>query len=317
MNCPSFYYLACHNPYIETCNLIFVSVLNTSWSFYRPHHVFFKLTSVRRSLVPFLKEGLLDGSSHTALHPGFSRSSLFPFQVQLQCWTPELPLCYLCIWGKKNNSQSRGCQLPKPNKAQTTTALWQNPFRSNKNLGAESCSCFPWLHLVSVPASSSQGAVGCQICSRRAYSKMHVQPLCQDVDVPVMTKKFPETASLFNFIFHGWLVGVSPQWATWAPDCWLDCFILSQIYRQGILLQLIKLPLFVSQLLMYCMYFRLPVCHHKETTEPVSSYDLTTLKVFKMNVVSCISGGLSAFLCLDEGCMKSGIFVPGNARKSP
>lgn len=219
-------------------------------------------------------------------------------------YSAERRNCHYAIYvfgEKKNNSQSRGCQLPKPNKAQTTTASWQNPFRSNKNLGAESCSCFPWLHLVSVTASSSQGAVGCQICSRRAYSKMHVQPLCQDVDVPVMTKKFPETASLFNFIFHGWLVGVSPQWATWAPDCWLDCFILSQIYRQGILLQLIKLPLFVSQLLMYCMYFRLPVCHHKETTEPESSYDLTTLKVFKMNVVSCISGGLSAV----------------NARKSP
>lgn len=107
--------------------------------------------------------------------------------------------------GKKNNSQSRGCQLPKPNKAQTTTASWQNPFRSNKNLGAESCSCFPWLHLVSVPASSSQGAVGCQICSRRAYSKMHVQPLCQDVDVPVMTKSsLRQQVYLTSFFMDDW-----------------------------------------------------------------------------------------------------------------
>ena len=128
----------------------------------------------------------------------------------------------------------------------------------------KSCSCFPWLHLVNIPASSSQGAVRCQICSRRANSKMHVQPLCQDVDVPVMTKKFPETASLFNFIFHGWLVGVLPQWATWASGCWLDCFILSQIYHQGILLQLTELPLRVYQLLMHFMYFRFRVCHLKK-----------------------------------------------------
>lgn len=46
-------------------------------------------------------------------------------------------------------------------------------------------SCF---HPVNIQTPSSQGAAGCQICSRRACSKMHVQPLRQEVDVPVRRK---------------------------------------------------------------------------------------------------------------------------------
>lgn len=107
----------------------------------------------------------------------------FPSLVQLYCWIVELPLYYLCLW------KTLSCQHLEPNKIQTNNNNnMTKPISVKQGFHCEELLPFPRLHPVNIWACGSQGAVRCQICSRRAYSKMHVQPLCQEVDVPVMTK---------------------------------------------------------------------------------------------------------------------------------
>lgn len=124
---------------------------------------------------------------------------------------------------EKLNSQTRGCQHLKPNKVQTTITIWHNLFKSNKDFTEKSCSCFPdSIQSISKPPvpkvlwdvrSVADGYI--QKCMFSLFAKSG----CASHD-----KKFPETASLFNLVFHGWLVGFLLQCATWASDCWLDCF---------------------------------------------------------------------------------------------
>lgn len=98
----------------------------------------------------------------------------------------------LFISCEKLNSQTPGCQHHKPNKTQTTTTTWQNLFKSNKDLTVKRKTAPVSLTLSSqYPSLRFLCDVGCEVCSQRAYSKMHVQSLCREVDVPVMTKKVP------------------------------------------------------------------------------------------------------------------------------
>ncbi len=110
----------------------------------------------------------------------------FPIPIiVLNAWIVT-PLFMTC---EELNSQPCGCQHLRSKKAQTvTTTTWRNLLKSNKDLSEKSCPRFPHSIQSKIQASSSPGAAGCQIRSRRACSKMHVQPLCQEVDVPVMTK---------------------------------------------------------------------------------------------------------------------------------
>lgn len=135
----------------------------------------------------------------------------------------EQPLYYLCIWENSilklmaftpPPSQIR----PKQQQQHDKTNLSQTRKKKEKK---KNLPLFLWLHPVNIQASHSH-----VMWDVRSVADGHIQKcmfslfarkwMCQS------WQKFPETASLFNLVFHGWLVGFLLQRATQASDCCLD-----------------------------------------------------------------------------------------------